>query len=230
MSPDPESSHGLNIGNVNSALPDQARIESVNVGTAVDVPWGQLKHSAIDKRPTAGAVPIHTRGVGGDQIADLKHHGGVDQAVYAFAGEELDWWARELGRELTPGQFGENLTTRDIDVDGARIGDRWRTGTAVLEVASVRIPCSVFQGFLGEKQWVKRFTQRGRPGAYLRVVEAGELRAGDTIEVIETRDHDLTVSHTFRALTTQRDLLPTLAAESRMAASIKRQLAELGIG
>lgn len=200
-------------------------VESVNIGTAVDVPWGQLKHSAIDKRPTREPVHIHALGVEGDQIADLKHHGGIDQAVYAFAGEELDWWSTELGRELGPGQFGENLTTRGIDVDGARIGDRWRIGTVLLEVASVRIPCSVFQGFLGELRWVKRFTQRARPGAYLRVVEEGVLRAGDTIIPTEIRDHDLTVSHTFRALTTERELLPTLAAESCMAASIKRQLA-----
>ncbi len=203
------------------------RVESVNLGTAVDVPWGQLKRSGIDKRPTPDRVHVHTLGVAGDEIADHKHHGGIDQAVYAFAGEELDYWSAQLGRELTPGQFGENLTTRGIAVDDARIGDRWRIGTVVLEIASVRIPCSVFQGFLDEKQWVKRFTGHGRPGAYLRVVEEGELAAGDTIEVIESRDHDLTVAHTFRALTTERRLLPTLADEPRMAASIKRQLAEL---
>lgn len=209
--------------------PNMARVESVNVGTAVDVPWGQMKHSAIDKRPTSGPVHIHTLGVEGDQIADLEHHGGVDQAVYAFAAEELDWWSAQLGRQLSPGQFGENLTTRGIDVDDARIGDRWRVGTVLFEVASVRIPCSVFQGFLDEKQWVKRFTQRGRPGAYLRVIEEGELVAGDEIDVVETRAHALTIAYTFRALTTERELLPSLADEPRMAASIKRQLVELGI-
>ena len=203
------------------------KVESVNLGHTVDVPWGQLKRSAIDKRPTAARVHVHTRGIEGDEIADLKHHGGVDQAVYAFAGEELDYWSGELGRPLDPGRFGENLTTRGIDVDGSRIGDRWRIGTVVFEIASVRIPCSVFQGFVGEAHWVKRFAEHGRPGAYLRVVATGELAAGDMIEVVESRDHDLTVAHTFRALTTERRLLPTLAAEPRMAASIKRQLAEL---
>lgn len=202
----------------------RARIESVNTGHIVDVPWGPLKKSAIDKRPTQGRVKVHTLGVGGDEIADLENHGGVFQAVYAYAGEELDHWSAELGRTLAPGQFGENLTTRGIDVDGARLGERWRIGSAVLEVVDVRIPCSVFQGFLDEAQWVKRFTQRGRPGAYLRVVEEGELGAGDDLDVIETRDHDLTVAYAFRALTTDRQLLPALAQEPRCSDEIKRQV------
>ncbi|MBC7597269.1 MAG: MOSC domain-containing protein [Kineosporiaceae bacterium] len=201
-----------------------ARIESVNVGHVVDVPWGSLKKSAIDKRPAQGHVKVHTLGLGGDEIADLKRHGGADKAVYAFAGEERDHWATELGRDLLPGQFGENLSTRGIDVDDARIGDRWRIGTVVLEVADVRIPCSVFQGFLGEKQWIKRFSERGRVGAYLRVIEEGEVAAGDDLEVLETRDHDLSVAYTFRAVTTQRDLLPSLAQEARCGAAIKREL------
>ncbi|MEO6472786.1 MAG: MOSC domain-containing protein [Aeromicrobium sp.] len=205
-----------------------ARLESVNIGHVVDVPWGQLKKSGIDKRPVSGRVRVHSLGVDADQIADIKHHGGTDQAVYAFSGEEYDYWSSELGRVLTPGQFGENLTMRGIDVDGSRIGDRWRIGTVLFEVASVRIPCSVFQGFLDEKQWVRRFAEHGRPGAYLRVIEEGELAAGDDIEVVETRDHDLTVARTFRILTTRRDLLPSLGAEPRMAVSVLRQLAELG--
>lgn len=205
------------------------KLESVNVGRIVDVPWGSLKKSAIDKKPTTERVRVHALGVGGDEIADLKHHGGIDQAVYAFAGEELDRWSEDIGRPLSPGQFGENLTTRGIDVDGARIGDRWQVGSVVLEVADVRIPCSVFQGFVDEKHWVKRFTQRGRPGAYLRVIEEGELAAGDAIEIVEARDHDLTVAFAFRALTTQRELLPALADEPRAGAAIKRELGKISI-
>jgi len=202
-------------------------VESVNLGPVTDVQWGSLRKSAIDKRPTHGQVKIHTLGVGGDEIADLEHHGGVFQAVYAFAGEELDHWSAELGRKLMPGQFGENLTTRGIDVDDSRIGERWRIGSVVLEVTGVRIPCSVFQGFLREKQWVRRFAERGRPGAYLRVVEEGELAAGEDVDVIETREHDLTVAYTFRALTTRRELLPALAAEPRCGDAIRRELERL---
>ncbi|WP_375000293.1 MOSC domain-containing protein [Aeromicrobium sp. CTD01-1L150] len=204
-----------------------ATVESVNIGTTRDVPWGSLKRSAIDKRPTSGPVRVRTLGVEGDEIADLEHHGGRDQAVYVYAAEDLAAWAKLLGRDLRPGQFGENLTTRGLDVQGARIGERWRIGSVVLEVSDVRIPCSVFQGFLGEPRWVRRFAEHGVPGAYLRVVEEGTLSAGDPVVVVERRDHDLTVGLTFRALTTRRELLASLAAEPRASAKIQGKIAAL---
>lgn len=200
------------------------RVESVNVGQTVDVPWGQLRRTAIDKRPVDGPVHVHRFGVGADEIADLQHHGGPDQAVYAYAREDLTDWGRSTGRELVAGQFGENLTTQGIDLTEARAGDRWRVGEALLEISGVRIPCAVFQGFLGEDRWVKRFTQHGRPGPYLRVVEPGAVRAGDAIEVVERRDHDLTVGLVFRALTTERDLIARLAEEPRLDAFVERRL------
>ncbi len=204
-----------------------AVLESVNVGRTVDVPWGQLRRSAIDKRPVGGPVHVGTLGLEGDEIADLVNHGGADQAVYAYAGEDLEDWAEQLGRDLVPGQFGENLTTRGIDLTlEAHAGDRWRIGGALLEIAGVRIPCSVFQGFLDERQWVRRFTQRRLPGPYLRVLEEGPITAGDTIEVVEQRDHGITVDVLFRALTTERQLIPELAAEPRIASFVARRLGE----
>jgi MOSC domain-containing protein YiiM len=203
-----------------------ALLESVNVGRTVDVPWGKLGRSAIDKRPVDDSVMIHTLGLAGDQIADLVNHGGPDQAVYAYAREDLDTWSAELGRELGAGLFGENLTTRGIDLSEARAGDRWRVGGALLEIAGVRIPCSVFQGFLDEPRWVKRFTQGRLPGPYLRVLEEGAVRAGDTIEVVERRDHEVTVDFLFRALTTERALVPRLAAEPRISSFVRRRLGE----
>ncbi|MET0952168.1 MAG: MOSC domain-containing protein [Aeromicrobium sp.] len=203
-----------------------ALLESVNVGRTVDVPWGKLGRSAIDKRPVDDSVMIHTFGLAGDQIADLVNHGGPDQAVYAYAREDLDTWSAELGRELGAGLFGENLTTRGIDLSEARAGDRWRVGGALLEIAGVRIPCSVFQGFLDEPRWVKRFTQGRLPGPYLRVLEEGAVRAGDTIEVVERRDHEVTMDFLFRALTTERALVPRLAAEPRIASFVRRRLGE----
>jgi MOSC domain-containing protein YiiM len=199
-------------------------VESVNVGQSVDVPWGQLKRTAIDKRPVEGPVHVHEHGVGDDEIADLEHHGGTVQAVYAYSREDLDVWEQLVGRELRAGQFGENLTTRGVDLNAAGLGDRWRVGGTLLEISGVRIPCSVFQGFLGERQWVKRFTVEGRPGAYLRVIEAGTVEAGDPIEVVERRDHDLTVDLVFRALTTERHLIPRLAEEPRLDAFVLRRL------
>lgn len=191
-------------------------VESVNVGTTVEVPWGSLKRSAIDKRPAQGSVDVDAEGVVPDQIADVKHHGGIYQAVYAFSREELDWWSAEAGADFGPGNFGENLTTVGFDLDARPMGERWRIGGVVLELSTVRIPCSVFAGFVDQPRWVKRFTERGRPGPYLRVIEPGQLSAGDAIELIETRDHDFTVSDLFRAATTERELLARVPEEPRI--------------
>jgi MOSC domain-containing protein YiiM len=203
-----------------------ARVESVNVGRTVDVPWGKLGRSAIDKRPVDGPVHVHAGGLDGDQIADQVFHGGPDQAVYAYAAEDLRTWSDELGRTLRPGQFGENLTTSGLDLNDARAGDRWRVGGALLEIAGVRIPCSVFQGFLDEPRWVRRFMLGRRPGPYLRVLEEGPVAAGDAIEVVERREHDITVELLFRALTTERELVPQLAAEPRIDAFVARRLGD----
>ncbi len=203
-----------------------ALVESVNVGLAVDVPWGKLKRSGIDKRPVDGPIHVHALGVVGDEVADQVYHGGLDQAVYAYAAEDLAFWSEDIGRELSPGVFGENLTTRGIDVTRAHAGDRWRIGGALLEISGVRIPCSVFQGFVDEAQWVKRFTIAGRPGPYFRVLEEGPVEAGDTIEIVEQRDHEVTVEFLFRALTTERSLVPRLAAEPRIAPFVQRRMGE----
>ncbi|MER5225126.1 MOSC domain-containing protein [Streptomyces flaveus] len=177
--------------------------------------------TGIDKRPVDGPVRvaapgpkgIGASGVAGDAVCHTRHHGGDHQAVYAFAREDLDDWERELGRTLASGAFGENLTTEGLDVSGAKIGERWRIGSeVVLEVTCGRIPCTTFQGHLGEKGWVRRFTRKGAPGAYLRVIEPGEIRAGDPIEIMHRPDHEVTVSFQFRAVTTERELLPRLLA------------------
>jgi len=196
---------------------------SVNIGRPKVVPYTSFPAgTGIDKRPVEGPVAVSApgpkgtagSGLAGDTVCDLRHHGGDDQAVYAFAREDLDFWERELGRALPPGSFGENLTTSGLDVNGALIGERWRIGPdAVLEVTSPRIPCRTFAGFLDEKGWMKRFTQAAAPGAYLRVISPGEIRAGDPIERVHRPGHEVTVSFLFRAQTTERTLLPrTLAA------------------
>ena len=117
---------------------------------------------------------------------------------------------------VRPGLFGENLTTAGIDVNGAIVGETWRVGSALLEVVSVRIPCSTFKDRLGtegfdETGWVKRFTAEARPGPYLRVLEPGALTAGDAVVVEHRPDHDVSVSVLFRALTTDRPLLQRVA-------------------
>ncbi|MBC2864139.1 MOSC domain-containing protein [Streptomyces mexicanus] len=203
------------------------KLLSVNVGRPVAMPYTDQPEgvTGIDKRPVDHPVRVAApgpKGVGGsglagDAVCDTRHHGGDDQAVYAVAREDLDEWERELGRALPNGSFGENLTTWGIDISGALIGERWRIGSpagpsVLLEVTCGRIPCRTFQGHLGERGWVKRFTRKGAPGAYLRVIEPGEIRSGDPVEVVHRPDHDVTVALEFRAATTDRSLLPRLLA------------------
>jgi MOSC domain-containing protein YiiM len=182
-----------------------ARVLSVNVGEIVEEPRpGVVLATAIDKRPASEPVPAGALGLRGDEHRDTVAHGGADQAVYAYAREDLDWWEAEIGRPLVAGQFGENLTTAGLDVTGALIGERWQVGPVVLEVSAPRIPCAVFQAWMGERAWVRRFTEAGRPGAYLRVLTAGDLTAGAPLEVVHRPAHRITVAAAFRALTTER--------------------------
>jgi MOSC domain-containing protein YiiM len=180
--------------------------------------------TGIDKRPVAGPVPLRRLGVTGDTICDTANHGGIDQAIYAYASEDTEWWAAhlagELRLELGPGSLGENLTTRGVDVTGAVIGERWRIGSAVLQVAVPRIPCSTFAAFWGVDRLVRRFTEAGRPGAYLRVLTEGEVAAGDPIEVLDRPAHGLTMGETFRALTGDRSLAPKLLTAPELPADV----------
>lgn len=203
-------------------------IVSVNIGSPEPNPYKETRDTGIGKQPVDGPVEVRApgpkhgglgSGLVGDFIGDRHHHGGDDQAVYAFAREDLDRWAERLGRALPDGYFGENLTTTGIDVNQARIGEVWRigepdaTGAAVeLTVTDPRIPCSTFRGWTGERGWLKTFTADARPGTYLRVTTPGTIRAGDPIEVVHRPAHDVTASLVFRALTTERDLLGQLAA------------------
>jgi MOSC domain-containing protein YiiM len=158
---------------------------------------GTVGVTAIDKRPVEGRIKVRPLGLYADVQADRANHGGRDQAVYAYAQEDADFWSAELGREITPGLFGENLRTRGLDVNHAVIGERWRIGSALLEVTHPRVPCQTFGRRLDEPHWVRRFTQANRTGAYLRVVENGEIGAGDTVDVVHRPLHGVTISDWF---------------------------------
>jgi MOSC domain-containing protein YiiM len=166
----------------------------------VDAEWaGELRRTAIDKRPASGRVRVGRLGLDGDEQADTANHGGPEQAVYVYAREDLDWWAGPTGRELRDGFFGENITTEGLDVTNALIGERWRLGRAVVQVTACRIPCAVFRNWTGETGWVKRFAQAGRPGAYVRVLEEGEVAAGDPVTVLDRPEERVTVAESMRA-------------------------------
>lgn len=159
---------------------------------------GPVGVTAIDKQPVDGALSVKPYGVYGDVQADRKNHGGLFQAVYAYAQEDADWWAEQLGRDIPPGMFGENLRTQGIEVSDAEIGERWRIGDRlVLEVTSPRNPCATFQRRMGEPHWVKRFAEANLTGAYFRVLERGAIAAGDEIEVIHRPGHGVTLRKFF---------------------------------
>jgi len=195
---------------------------SVNLARVRPNPDKDAATTGIDKRPADGPVDVRAPGskadgVGsglvGDHIGDRSSHGGDDQAVYAYAREDLDDWEGVLGRSLSPGSFGENLTTLGLDVTGALIGERWAIGEDVeLQVTDPRIPCSTFRGWIGTPGWLRTFTEAARPGAYLRVLAPGSIAAGDTITLTYRPAHAVTIGLVFRATTREPELLPDILA------------------
>ena len=215
------------------------RVEAVCVSGAdlLPLPDKRPNRSGIDKKPVPGRVAVGELGLDGDVQVNRKHHGGEGQAVYAFAEEDADVWAAELDRDLPPGRFGENLRTAGIDLTAAEVGERWRVGTTLLEVTAPRTPCANFARFWDVPDLVKRFTARGATGAYLRVLQTGELGAGDEVTVVHRPGHGVTTGLAFRALTTQPyrvpQLEPALAsfpvkAQAKLAARIARVAAAPG--
>jgi MOSC domain-containing protein YiiM len=185
-----------------------------------------VDHPVAVRAPGPKTTGLHS-GLVGDQIFDIDHHGGNDQAVYAYAREDYDWWERRLGRALPGGVFGDNLTTVDVEVNGAVIGEKWRIGAElVLQPTFGRIPCATFQAKMGEPRWVRTFTIENRPGAYLRVVAPGDVRAGDRVEVVDRPAHGVTIELAFRAYLTERHLLPELLALDGLPDDLRATLRE----
>ncbi|MGY3564612.1 MOSC domain-containing protein YiiM [Sinomonas sp. RB5] len=155
---------------------------------------GSVGVTGIDKRPVEGPVRIRRLGLRGDVQADRANHGGEDKAVYAYSEDDAALWARELGREIPPGLFGENLRVEGITASNAVIGERWRFSSgALLEVTMPRIPCATFARRMGEDGWVSWFTRAGLSGAYLRVLTPGDVEAGSQFGIEHVPDHGVRV-------------------------------------
>ncbi len=190
------------------------RIRSVNVAAGLHhgEEWtGTEGRTGIDKRPVQRRVRVFGDHLDGDRVINREHHGGPWKAVHAYAYEDAQWWSSQLDKPLWDGAFGENLTTEEIDVTDARIGEQWRIGSAVLSVVQPRIPCRVFAGFWDRPGLVKEFAEAGRPGAYLSIIEPGEIGAGDGIEVIHRPPHDVTLGMVFAARIGDQALVPLIA-------------------
>ena len=183
-----------------------ARVLSINITSIVHQgEWtGSEGRTGIDKRSVSGAIDFKNNGVAGDRVIDTNVHGGYEQAVYAYAREDAQWWEREINEEIPAGRFGENLTTEGIDVNAALVGEQWKIGSVILEVSQPRIPCRIFAGFWKRETLIKDFTQAGRPGTYLRIIQEGTAQAGDAIEVIFKPDHTISISDLFAAKSGER--------------------------
>jgi MOSC domain-containing protein YiiM len=209
-----------------------ANVLSVNIARVRVNPDAPSRSTGIDKVPANHDVLVRApgpmrgglgSGLVGDTIGNQKLHGGDDQAVYVYAREDLDGWETRLERPLTNGMFGENFTTTGVDVTRARIGERWQVGTdgLLLEVSAPRTPCRTFSAFLQLRGWIKTFTEAAKPGAYLRVISPGAVRAGDTITVTHQPDHDVTIGLVFRARMSDPSLLPQLLSADALSDELK---------
>jgi MOSC domain-containing protein YiiM len=142
-----------------------------------------IETTGIYKMPVNEPVEIKSLGIEGDAICDTKNHGGPDQAIYVYGGADYAWWSDELGRELAPGTFGDNLTISDLESALFNVGDYLHIGDITLQVTSPRIPCGTFATRMGDPQWVKKFRKAERPGLYCRVTKEGVVKAGDPVTV-----------------------------------------------
>lgn len=188
-----------------------ANVVSVNVGSVRTVQYGgKTIATGIFKTPVNGRVDVQGVNLRGDDQADRSVHGGETRAVYAYATEDYAWWELQLGRALPPGQFGENITTTGIDVNAAMIGERWRVGSALLQITAPRVPCYKLAMKMDDPRFIKRFARALRPGPYLSIIESGNVEEGDCIEVVSRPSHELTIAKMAQIFLFERDRLPEL--------------------
>lgn len=186
------------------AMPFQSgcnmKIISVNVGRARRIESAKnIDLTGIYKQPAAAPVRVTALGLDGDAICDVENHGGVDQAVYVYGALDYAWWSGELGRELLPGTFGENLTISGLESAALAVGDRLHAAGVILEITAPRIPCATLAARMGDPQFVKRFRHAERPGVYCRVIREGEIHAGESIRLEPYAGQTITVLEMFRA-------------------------------
>ena len=191
---------------------DDMRVTSVNVGREETIDHGNRRFTTgIRKRPVDGPVYIGSDAVAGDTISDKKHHGGADQVVYAYSMDDYEWWSAQLGRELVPGTFGDNLTIEGLPSD-MNVGDRLLVGDVLLEATAPRIPCSTLAAQMQDPGFGMAFRKAERPGIYFRVLNAGDVSAGDAVTYIENPAPVVSILQLYRLA---YDLRPDPAAMAR---------------
>ena len=175
------------------------QIISINTGKArTQQRRDYIETTGIYKMPVDGSVEINSLGIDDDVICDTKHHGGPDQAIYVYGGADYDWWSKELGKEITPGTFGDNLTISELESAQFNVGDYLHIGDVTLQVTSPRIPCGTFAARMEDPQWVKKFRDAERPGLYCRVAKAGIINAGDAVKVEKFTGETVSILQMYR--------------------------------
>jgi MOSC domain-containing protein YiiM len=210
------------------------RVDSINIGMPREVEWkGRKVQTGIFKSPFAAKLAVRRLNIDGDGQADLTVHGGPDKAIYAYPSEHYGPWSEQLGRPLTPGMFGENLTTAGLLEDAVHIGDEFRVGTARLVITQPRLPCFKLGLRFADPGMVKAFLQAGKPGIYFAVLEEGVVEPGDPIERIAEDGSRITVTEMFRLVLDQdaaTEALRRLLGVPALAAVWRKELEErLGI-
>lgn len=172
---------------------------SVNLGQErIQQRRDRVERTGIFKFPTLETVRVTKLGLDGDVIVSKKHHGGPDQAVYVYGEADYAWWSQELGMDITPGTFGENLTISELESARFNVGDYLHTAEVTLQVTAPRIPCGTFATRMNDPQWVKRFRHAERPGLYCRVIREGFVKAGDNVAVEAYPGETISVLEMFR--------------------------------
>ena len=175
------------------------KLSSVNLGQERTLRRkDRVEQTGIFKFPTTEPVKLTKLGLEGDVIISKKHHGGPDQAVYVYGGADYKWWSEELGKEILPGTFGDNLTISDLESTGFNIGDFIHLGEVILQITAPRIPCATFAARMEDPQWVKRFRYAERPGLYCRVIQEGFVQAGDTVSIEKYTGETISVLEMYR--------------------------------
>jgi MOSC domain-containing protein YiiM len=158
----------------------------------------RVEKTGIFKFPTEEPAKVTKLGLEGDVIVSKKDHGGPDQAVYVYGAADYEWWSRELGKEIAPGIFGENLTISELESAQFNVGDYIHTGKVTLQVTAPRIPCSTFATRMSDPQWVKRFRHAERPGLYCRVINEGFVQTGNPVSIEKYAGETISVVDMFR--------------------------------
>jgi MOSC domain-containing protein YiiM len=198
------------------------RLISINIGYLQTLQRkDRVEKTGIFKLPVDQPVNVTKLGLEKDVIVSKKHHGGPDQAIYIYGEPDYQWWSRELGKELVPGTFGENLTISSLESAKFNIGDLLHIGEVTLQVTAPRIPCSTFAARMNDPHWVRKFRQAERPGLYCRVMQEGKVKTGEPVSFESYQGETLSLLEMYRDYYVKNKSRETLLRHLRAPIAIR---------